>query len=141
MAFLLDTSAISEFSKPHPNAGFTSWVASRDLEDVFISSISVGEIQIGVEMLDHGERRKTLEQWFQSMLENFRARILPFDDSCARVWASAVAQARRAHKPLPLIDAQIAAVAIAHQLAVVTRNDRHFTVPGYEDLLVMNPWT
>lgn len=141
MQFILDTSALSELTKRRPNSGFLAWMERQISADACITTVSVGEIEAGIEILDASQRRTDLEKWLKSLLLEFRDRILPFDVEPARIWGRALAHARRAGLTLPFADAQIAAIAIARDLSVVTRNARHFNLPGYESLRVLNPWT
>lgn len=140
MAFLLDTAALSELTRREPNQGFLRWVTSRSAEETFIGAPSIGELEIGVGLLDRSPKRSSLEKWLQKLIYDFGDRILAFDTKAARVWGRAVAHERKLGRTLPATDSQIAAIAIANGLSVVTRNVRHFSVDAFAELDVVNPW-
>jgi predicted nucleic acid-binding protein len=139
-AFLFDTTALSEVNKPQPNRGFLAWSAEHAADHSFIGAPSVGELQIGITLLPKSGRRSALERWLERLLHDFGDRVLPFDTAAARVWGISVAKSRRAGRTLPLIDSQIAAIAKVHDLAVVTRNVRHFA-DVFDGLAVVSPWS
>lgn len=141
MQFLLDTSALSELTKPRPNRGFIEWMKRHSSDEACITALSIGEIEAGIEMLSPCEKRSTLEKWLQSLIAEFHDRILPFDVECARFWGRAMARARKTGAVLPFSDGQIAAVAAVHGLTVVTRNARHFALPGSDGPAIVSPWT
>ncbi len=85
--------------------------------------------------------RERLLQWTLRIMEMFEKRVLAFDAAAARVWGEANGEARRRGRLLPIIDSQLAAIAIVNGLTVVTRNVRHFRLPEFEGLKVISPWT
>ena len=139
MRFLFDTVAVSEFTRPTPNAGFVDWVRAHPAEETAISTVSLGEIVTGFSSLPTSKKRRSLEAWLESLVAEFRDRILTFDVPACRAWGHAMAQAQRCGKTLPMLDAQIGAIAKANDLAVVTRNVKHFV--AFEGIEVVNPWT
>lgn len=139
MSFLLDTNAVSEWIKPHPNPGWQDWIDAATEEEVFISVISLAEIRFGVERLPAGLRRQRLEAWLSSTLPaRFERRILNVDGAVADLWGKVVARRNAIGRPIGFLDALIAATAEVHQLALVTRNVADFE--GSVATLV-NPWT
>ncbi len=141
MAYLLDTTALSEFTKPRPNGGFLAWMSAHTAEETCIGAPSLGELEIGIALLDQSEKRRKLERWLARLVADFADRILPFDAYAARLWGKAVGNARKNGKTVPAIDTQIAAIACARKLIVVTRNVRHFARAGFDGLEVVNPWS
>lgn len=139
--FLLDTTALSELTKQRPNAGFLNWMSANSAQDAYIGAPSIGELEIGILLLKPSKKRRSLETWFQNLIDEFGERILSFDVAAARIWGRAVAAARHRGKTLPGTDSQIAAIATVRDLAVVTRNVRHFQVAGFENLKVIDPWS
>ena len=101
--------------------------------------ITVGEIERGVRRLPAGARRTRFERWVANDLPAFFSeRLLSFDLDCAVHWGAIMADAEHVGRQRPGIDAQIAATARRHGLAVATRGGRGFTgiaVP------VVDPWT
>lgn len=136
--FLLDTCAISEFAKPSPNLGLVAWLSRIDVSLLFLSSLTIGEIRYGISLQPDRRKRNFLERWLSAeVLSDFQGRILAVDESVAQRWGRLRAQARTAGSPAPVIDALIAATALQHGLAVVTRNDADFERLGAD---VVNPW-
>src|ERR1017187_1412565 len=122
--FLIDTNALSEYNRPGgPDAGVKRWLETTDRQSQYVSVITLAEIQKGIELLAEGKRRAQLEEWFKQDLEAwFSGRVLPVDRQVAARWASLVAQGARAGRTLPMVDSLLAATALAHDLALVTRN-------------------
>lgn len=141
MTYILDTTALSELTKPRPNSGFLAWLSRHSSNEAFISAPSVGELEAGIALLEQSKKRTNLERWLSKLVRDFEDRVLPFDLVSARIWGRAIGAARRAGRPLPLVDSQIAAIAKAHGLTVVTRNVRHFEVGELHDVDVVNPWS
>src|SRR6266851_5473200 len=137
--FLIDTNVLSEYNRPGgPHAGVKRWLETTDRLSQYVSVITLAEVQKGIELLAEGKRRVQLEQWLKQDLEAwFSGRVLPVDRQVAARWASLVAQGVRAGRPLPAVDSLIAATALAHDLALVTRNVRDFEGIGANTL---NPW-
>lgn len=139
MAFLLDTNVISELVKPEPTRRVAAWLEDQDPRDLFISSMTLGEIVRGVERLPVGRRRKALERWVEEDLtDEFEGRILAFDLEAALHWGRIMGAADRRGRPRSAADALIASVARRHDLTLVTRNTRDFAGTGVKTL---NPWS
>ena len=135
MKFLLDTNILSELMRKTPEPKVVQWVLNAGSEDLFISVLTLGEIRKGIERLDPNPRKARLLQYLEKEIPaQFEDRILPIDSSVAEVWGHLESQAGR---PLPTVDALIAATAIAHNLVLVTRNTRDFNFPK---LKCVNPW-
>lgn len=125
--YLLDTDVISEIRKgTRANVGVQRFLreAAKNASPLFISVVSIGELRRGVERLrrrnDAPQLRK-LESWLEQLLVQHESNILDFGQEEAHVWGWL-----RAPHPENALDKQIAATAVTHQLAVVTRNRRHF---------------
>ena len=73
--YLLDTNVVSETARRNPNPGVVDFLAARD--DLWLSSIVVGEIELGVQLLGEGRRRNELRSWLSMLLEEFGERVLP----------------------------------------------------------------
>jgi predicted nucleic acid-binding protein len=138
MNFLLDTNAISEWVKPHPNPGLVGWTESTDEDRIFISVVSLAELRYGVERMPAGRRRSRLEQWLRDELPlRFENRILPVDVPVAQAWGITVSRSEAAGRPVGVMDAFLAATAETHQLTLVTRNVTDFPMLK----AVLNPWS
>jgi predicted nucleic acid-binding protein len=138
--YLLDTCAVSEFTKPQPDAGLVDWLRATPEAKLFLSAVTLGEIQQGISRLAVSARRQRLQSWLDDDLQpRFAGRVLPADDVVCLLWGDLRTRAAQAGHPLPVLDALIGATALAHRLLLVTRNEADFAaVPG---LQVVNPWT
>ena len=126
--YLLDTNVVSELRRSHPHGAVLDWVAHVSTEQLFVSAVTVGEIQAGIEITREQDETKAdeLEAWLDRVLNSFS--VLPMDAFAFREWA------RLMYKRSDAIsdDAMIAATAIVHRLTVVTRNVRDFERLGVE---------
>ena len=139
MAFLLDTNVVSETVRSRPAPEVLDWLAAQMPEDLFLTSIGVGELLRGARKLHDPARRLHFENWIEVRLTaQFEGRILPFDLPAARIWGALVGDGDRNGRPLAVLDAQIGAIAIHRGLTVVTRNVKDFSPMG---MPVHNPWT
>lgn len=120
--FLLDTNVVSELRKAKPHGGVLAWLTATPESDLFISAVTLGEIQRGIELTKDQNPAKAQEisQWADRLADTHN--ILPMDATTFRVWAQLMH-----HRSDALFeDAMIAATAQVHQLTVVTRNTRDF---------------
>lgn len=120
--YLLDTNVVSELRKPKPHGAVVAWIETLRPEQIFLSAVTIGELQAGVELTRKNDAAKALEieGWVGRLEASFTA--LPMDSACFREWARIVAG-----KSSALIeDAMIAATARVHGLQVATRNERDF---------------
>ena len=118
--FLLDTNVISEVRKgARCNAGVAAWFAGVPDADLFISVLVTGEIRRGVERVRPRDPRQAeaLEHWLGDLIESYADRVLPVDARVAEAWGRLGAA-----RPVPVIDALLAATAHVHDMTLVTRN-------------------
>lgn len=135
MSYLLDTNVLSELRRRQPDPNVVRWIAARPARSMFLSVLTLGELRKGIEALADGERKQRLLDWLGADLPRFfDGRILPVDAGIADRWGHLVAKAGR---PVPAIDSLLAATALTHDLALVTRNVKDFR---YEGLRVVDPW-
>ena len=120
--YLLDTNIISELRRPKPHGAVLEWYKNITEEDLFISAVSIGEIQAGIELTRTQDKKKAeiLEQWLQS-ISNIH-NVLPMTGSTFRLWAKLMHSQTNTVRE----DAMIAATAIEKDLIVVTRNTKDF---------------
>ena len=135
MKYLLDTHIISELRKGdrcHP--AVAAWFASVDDDELFISTLVLGEIRRGIEIVrpKSPERAAELEVWLENLIEGYSDSTIPVDRMVADVWGRLSSR-----RTLPTIDGLLAATAVAHDLVLVTRNTSDIT-----DLnaVVLNPF-
>lgn len=139
MNFLLDTNVLSEMRKPKADQNVFAWLHATNEDRLFVSVVSVAEIQKGIMSLENGRRRNELESWFRgALLPRFEDRIVPICPEVALVWGELVAGAKRHGFGLGLMDAGLAATARVHSLHVATRNVKDFQ---RLDVEFLNPWT
>jgi toxin FitB len=134
VVYLLDTNVISELRKARPHAGVTTWLRGVDDRSLYLSAVSLGEIQAGIEITREQDATKALEieAWADQIVGSWN--VLPMDAAAFRVWAKLMH--RRSDTLIG--DAMIAATAKLHGLCVVTRNVRDFCDFGVE---LLNPYT
>jgi len=138
MKYLLDTCVISELVKPIPNDKVTSWLSSIDESKLYISVLTFGEIEKGIEKLTDGSKKKRLKLWLEDDLKHrFEGRIIPIDLKVALKWGQIQAMSEQAGKALPAIDGLIAVSAITSNCIVVTRNTADMEQSSAE---LLNPW-
>jgi toxin FitB len=134
--YVLDTNIISELrrGKPHPSAPVRAWAAGVPLHQLFLSAISILELEKGILSLERKKppQGKALRLWLHGVRENFTGRVLPFTDTAATLCAAL-------HVPNPRSerDAMIAAIAMEHAMTVVTRNVADFSGTGVD---LINPF-
>jgi predicted nucleic acid-binding protein len=127
--YVLDTNIISNVVKPAPSESLIAWMSEQADADLFISSLTVAEIRRGVLEKPAGRKRKQLENWFagpEGPEALFAARVLPFDETAALVWARLMAEGAAAGRPCSALDMIIAAIAEANDCVVVTDNEKDF---------------
>jgi len=138
MKYLFDTCVISELVSKQPSARVVEWVDSLDTDDVYLSVLTIGEIIKGIEKLPKSRRKTELHTWLkEDLLARFQGKIIPVDTDVIVEWGILTAHVESAGKPMPAIDALIAATAKVNQLTLVTRNVSDFNAA---DMKVLNPW-
>jgi predicted nucleic acid-binding protein len=124
--FLLDTNVVSELRKPKPHGAVLSWIADLQADQIYLSAVTIGELQTGVELTrrQNPEKADEIELWVDQLAES--SQVLPMDASCFREWARLM-NGKTEHL---LEDAMIAATARIHNLTVATRNEKDFKPLG-----------
>lgn len=123
MAFLLHTNVVSELRRPRPHGAVLAWLQSVDDADLHLASVTLGEIQAGIERIREQDPAKAseIEAWLDQVSATFN--ILSLDGPAFRCWA----QLMHRRSDTLYEDAMIAAIAKVHQLTVVTRNVADFS--------------
>lgn len=120
--YLLDTNIVSELRKLRPHGAVVAWIEAAADADLYLSAVTLGEIQVGIEMTREQDAFKAaeIEAWADQVAATYN--VLPMDATTFRIWAKLM------HRQSDTVyeDAMIAASAIAHHLTVVTRNVRDF---------------
>lgn len=139
MSFLLDTNVLSEMCKPKPDPNVYSWLDTTNEEEIFMSVVSLAEIQQGLSLMSDGRRKRELEEWlFDALIPRFDGRLLDVSPEVSLAWGRLSAQAKRAGFGLSLMDAALAATAQVYSFRLVTRNIKDFR---RLDIELINPWT
>ena len=138
MKYLLDTCLISELVKKGPNHAVVSWLNGQDEQNLFLSVLTLGELQKGIRKLTPGPRREELQAWAEHDLdERFSGRIIAINLETALCWGALQGESEAKGETLPVMDSLIAATASAHGLIVVTRNVKDMERCRVR---VCNPW-
>ena len=120
--YLLDTNVVSEMRKRKPHGSVVAWLRSLREEQVFLSAVTMGELQAGIELTRHQDADKAheIELWADQLADSYQ--ILPMDTACFREWG------RLMHRKSDRLieDAMIAATARINGLIVATRNEHDF---------------
>jgi len=131
--YLLDTNIVSELRKPRPHGGVVAWLEEVADEDLYLSAVTLGEIQAGIEITREQDSQKAaaIETWADQVALTYN--VLTMDAATFRLWATLM------HRQSDTVyeDAMIAATALRHKLTVVTRNVRDFE---RFDVPLLNPF-
>jgi toxin FitB len=144
MSYLLDTCILSKLRKigRQPDLKLENWVKKHHEDSYFISTLTIGEIQLGISKLDHKkseekQKKIILEDWFiEELIPRFRNRILGIDIEVGLTWGKISDESKKKGLIIPVIDGLIAATALVHHLTVVTENMSDFIETGAR---VFNP--
>ena len=138
MNYLLDTNVISEFATPAPHPPVIEWLRTHQNDFLFLSVITIGEIQQGIIRLPASKKRTQLATWLNdTLLVEYSDRILPIDTATMLQWGQLTAHLTQQGQKMPVMDALIAATSLQHDLILVTRNVFDFVHTG---LKLVNPW-
>jgi hypothetical protein len=135
VTYLLDTNVLSETRKRQPAQGVTEWIGATPPQRLHVSVLSLGEIEQGIARIrGRGDKQQAaaLERWLREVELAFADRILPVTLPAASAWGR-----QQYARPLPVIDALIAATAQVNGMTVVTRNVKDFEHSGVQ---VLNPF-
>jgi len=126
--YLLDTVVLSELRKRRPNPNVVAWIDAVALADLFLSVVTIAEIELGIERQKRVDAAfaSQLAGWLDVTLRAYGARILPMTTAIARRWGRLAAAQIGNREP----DLAIAATALEHGLTLVTRNVSDFTPTG-----------
>ncbi len=135
---ILDTNVLSALMLRAPETAVVEWLDRQPTESIWITSITLFEVRLGLALLPSSRKRVALEAAFGFLLdEDLGNRVLDFDRVAAEAAATLAAERQRAGRPVDIRDTQIAGIAHARRAAIATRNVKHF-----QDLSVpvINPW-
>jgi toxin FitB len=135
---ILDTNVLSAMVQPWPDEDVVAWLDKQARSSMWITSVTIFEIQFGLQILPVGKKRSLLTKTFESVLtDDIGGRVAPFDTTAAEHSAELMASRHKKGRPVELRDTMIAGIALACHATLATRNVSHF-----EDLSihVVNPW-
>jgi toxin FitB len=135
---VLDTNVLSEPMRADGNPVITAWLDRQIAETLYLTTVSLAELLLGIELMPLGMRRSRLEARIGDIIDAFgERRMLVFDARAARLFAVLVARARTAGHAIAVADGQIAAIAAARGFSVATRDTAPFIAAGVP---VIDPW-
>ena len=138
MNYLLDTCILSELTKLRPHPAIEDWLERCDELQLYLSVLTLGELQRGVTKLPGSKKKERLQTWINhDLCERFEGRVLQITQEVAMVWGQVQGAAENVGRKMPAIDSLIAATARVHQLTVVTRNTPDMAASGAE---IFDPW-
>jgi predicted nucleic acid-binding protein len=135
VSYLVDTNVFSELVKPRPDARVVAWLRDHE-RDLYVSTITIGELRRGIERLPSGKKRMALQVWLTGVCQRMDGRILSCNAGVAHVWGQLMAGWEKRGMSLPSLDSQLAATAHRHGLTMVTRNVADFRHTGVK---LLNP--
>ena len=135
MKYLLDTCVIAELTKHKPNIRVVEWIKHAPLDSLFLSVITIGEIRKGLNKLPKSKKKGKLTVWLNTLMEEYKERLLPVDLAVSENWGVIQGNAERSGIPMASIDSFIAATAHTYNLTVVTRNEKDFC-----QIPTIDPW-
>ncbi len=137
MKNLLDTCVIAEYQKTAPDTKVMNWLAAQIEESLFLSVLTVGEIEKGIARLPASKRKNSLEIFLENLATRFDRRILNLDTPILRRWGRLTGGLEKKGRVLPIVDSLLAATALEYNLTIVTRNTADFADTGVP---VLNVW-
>jgi predicted nucleic acid-binding protein len=134
---ILDTNVLSALMRQLPDQSVVAWLDHQARTSVWTTSITVLEIQFGLQILAPGKRRTLLSEAFEELLDRLGQRVVTFDVEAARKASDLMAERHKKGRPGDLRDTMIAGIALAQHASLATRNTAHF-----EDAAIplINPW-
>jgi predicted nucleic acid-binding protein len=134
---LLDTNVVSETMRAIPDQRVLHWLDSLDEREAGIPSVVLAELYYGLNLMADGRRKEGIRLALDSLANDlYQGRIVPFDNIAARHYGQLMAGRELSGRQMRILDAQIAAIALANNAQLATR-DSDFAHCGIE---IINPW-
>lgn len=138
MKYLLDTCVVSEMAKKVPDKNVSEWLGGQKIENLYLSWLTVGELQKGVSKQGDTVKGRLLTRWLKTaVLGRYVGRIIAVEQQVATEWGRICGEAERVGNRRPQVDSLIAATAVAHKMTLVTRNVRDMEGTG---ATLLNPF-
>lgn len=135
---ILDTNVLSVLMQQDPEPAVIGWLNRQPESSIWTTSITVFEIQFGLQIMTQGRRRSSLAESFELLLEKIEGRVASFDRPAAEAASVLTASRHAKGRPGDLRDTMIAGIVISHHGTLATRNTPHFADISAR---VVNPWT
>ena len=135
---ILDTNVLSALMRNVPDAIVASWIDRQPESSIWTNSITILEIQTGLQIMAPGKKRVSLSEDFERLLERIDHRIAAFDEHAARLAAELTGLRQKKGRAGELRDTMIAGIVLAHRASLATRNLMHFADIS---ATVVDPWT
>jgi len=134
---ILDTNVLSALMRQIPDRRVIDWLDGQPRTSIWTTSVTILEVQFGLQIMAAGKRRSLLMQAFGGLLEKIEQRVAAFDAPAAQQAADLMLTRHKKGRPGDLRDTMIAGIVLAHHATLATRNIAHF-----EDVAVsvVNPW-
>jgi toxin FitB len=135
---ILDTNVLSALMRQAPDQSVVDWLDRQPRTSVWTTSVTVFEIEFGLQILAAGKRRTLLVEAFEELLARMGQRVATFDIAAAGQASDLMAARHKKGRPGDLRDTMIAGIVLAQHATLATRNTAHF-----EDAQIplVNPWT
>jgi predicted nucleic acid-binding protein len=137
VSFLLDTCLLSELTRPKPHLNVIRWFEAQHSASLFVSVLTIGQIEKGIASLPTGRKKVALSGWLATLRSTYADRLLPIDSAVAAIWGRTAARVERDGGTLAVVDGLIAATALHRGYTVVTRNVGEFRKTG---VALLNAW-
>ena len=138
MNYLLDTCVVSELIKAKSDENVTNWIEQTEEQQLYLSVLTLGEIEKGIAKLPLSLRKSNLKTWLeQDLILRFENRILNLTPEIARYWGNLQGELEKQGKAMAIVDGLIATTALTHDFILVTRNVRDVERSGVS---ILNPW-
>jgi predicted nucleic acid-binding protein len=138
MPYLLDTNVVAEAMRAQPDTHVMTWLVAQSSAAVYLSVLTIGEIEQGIVRSAHPRRAERLRRWLhEDLIPGFGTRILAVDAAVMRQWGQITGRASLQGRPVGLVDSLLAATAITHGLILANRNARDVAALPVQ---TVNPW-
>jgi toxin FitB len=134
---VLDTNVLSALMRDSPDPSVASWMDRQPASSIWTSSVTVLEIQTGLQVMPSGKKRASLLEDFERLLDRISHRIAAFDEQAARMAAELTGKRQKQGRVGELRDTMIAGIVLSRHAGLATRNVKHFDDIG---AAVINPW-
>jgi len=134
---ILDTNVVSALMQDPPEPRIISWLDGQARTSIWTTSVTILEIQSGLQIMPAGKRQVALSQVFERILDSIDHRIAVFDEQAARLAANLTAFRRKKGQVGELRDTMIAGIVLSHRASLATRNVTHF---ADIQATIVNPW-